>query len=179
MSGGRSPRRTPKLRTAWAGAQAQQGARSAGIVPLNGLATDGEPRTCKREHGQRSAASPRSPQAQGPVPWANLLSQAPSEGTRGVCGRRPGGAFLWVRKERTPSYGSGCAGESQASGGRLARRTGRPRRVCPGLPSAAGKPSAGRRAQDLQARARRAKRRKPVSAQSPSGDTFMKSTQTP
>ncbi|MEE8266608.1 MAG: hypothetical protein V3R62_09700, partial [Acidiferrobacterales bacterium] len=37
---------------------------AAGIGPLNGLATDGEPRTCKREHGQRSAASPRSRQAQ-------------------------------------------------------------------------------------------------------------------
>ncbi len=110
------------------------------------------------------------------------------------------GSFLWVRKERTPPYGGGCAGKRRASGARLARlnglamgepetcqgssellaqRTGRPRRVCPGLPSAAGKRSAGRRAQDLQARARRAKRRKPVSEQSPSGDTFMKSTQTP
>ncbi len=38
---------------------------AAGIVPLNGLATDGKHRTCKREHGQRSAASPRSRQAQG------------------------------------------------------------------------------------------------------------------
>ncbi len=67
------------------------------FVPLNGLATDGEPRACKREHGERSAASPRSPQAQGPVPWVNLLSQAPSEGTRGVCGRR-------VRGERFFGY---------------------------------------------------------------------------
>jgi len=80
------------------------------FVPLNGLATDGEPRTCKREHGQRSTASPRSPQAQGPVPWANLLSQAPSEGTRGVCGRRVRGALsfgslLWARKERNSWYG--------------------------------------------------------------------------
>ena len=28
------------------------------FVPLNGLATDGKHRTCKREHGERSAASP-------------------------------------------------------------------------------------------------------------------------
>ncbi len=49
-----------------------------------------------------------------------------------------------------------CQGSSEP----LARRTGRPRRVCPGLPSAAGKRSAGRQAQDLQARARRAKRSK-------------------
>ncbi len=27
------------------------------FVPLNGLATDGEPRACKQEHGERSAAS--------------------------------------------------------------------------------------------------------------------------
>ncbi len=48
----------------------------------------------------------------------------------------------------------------QGPGGALARRTGRPRRVCPGLPSAAGKRSAGRRAAGLQARARTAKRSK-------------------
>ncbi len=28
------------------------------LGPANGLATDGKPRTCKREHGERSAASP-------------------------------------------------------------------------------------------------------------------------
>ncbi len=49
-----------------------------------------------------------------------------------------------------------CQGSSEP----LARRTGRPRRVCPGLPSAAGKRSAGRRSQGLQARARTGKRSK-------------------
>jgi hypothetical protein len=46
------------------------------------------------------------------VPWANLLSRPPSEGTRRVCGRRVRGALsfgslLWARKERRPSYGGG------------------------------------------------------------------------
>jgi hypothetical protein len=40
----------------------------------------------------------------------------------------------------------------EGSSGPLARRTGRPRRVCPGLPSAAGKRSAGRRALGFDAR---------------------------
>ncbi len=115
--------------------------------------------------GTRGISCVRARDSDGPC--ADRLRRVRSEGTRGVCGRRVRGALsfgslLWVRKVRTPSYGGGCAGESQASGGRLARRTGRPRRVCPGLPSAAGKRSAGRQAQDLQARARRAERRKPV-----------------
>ncbi len=72
------------------------------FVPLNGLATDGEPRTCKREHGERSAASPRSP-AQGPVPWANLLSRPPSEGTLVFGAQSPGCLclrFLALGKQR-------------------------------------------------------------------------------
>ena len=64
----------------------------------------------------------------------------------------------------------GRAGKRQESSRRSRRRTGRSWRVCPGLPSAAGKRSAGRQAQDLQARVRTAKRSKPVNKQSPVSD---------
>ncbi len=43
----------------------------------------------KGKHEVAGHGPPRSPQAQGPVPWANLLSRPTSEGTGRGCGRRP------------------------------------------------------------------------------------------
>ena len=68
-------RRTPKPGTAWAGATAKRGLRSAWIVPLNGLATEGEPRTCQREQGKRSAASRTLRQyGRRPLLWIHPLA---------------------------------------------------------------------------------------------------------
>ncbi len=102
MSGGRSSRRTPKPRTAWAGAQAQQGMRSRRDCPANGLATDGEPRTCKREHGERSAASPRSPQAQG-CAWGEPSEPTDERGDPGFWGAGHSCASLGNRSRRCPT----------------------------------------------------------------------------
>ncbi len=45
------------------------------FVPLNGLATDGEPWTCKREQGKRSAASrPLGPYGRRPLRWVPPLA---------------------------------------------------------------------------------------------------------
>ncbi len=63
------------------------------FVSLNGLATDGEPWTCKREQGKRSAASRASVVGIMDVPSTDPLRQAKSEVPRpafGV-GRRPRG----------------------------------------------------------------------------------------
>ena len=116
---------------AWAGAIAKQGLRSAWIVLLNGLATDGEPRTCKREQGKRSAAQAGVRRRHKEVPSTDPLRQVKSEvprhlllcvgakaalvdpSTRGIntslYGNR-GARWFWrlLPKQKSPTYGAGA-----------------------------------------------------------------------
>ncbi len=55
------------------------------FVPLNGLATDGEPWTCKREQGKRSAASHASVVGTKDVPSADPLRQPLVRGSPPRC----------------------------------------------------------------------------------------------
>jgi hypothetical protein len=95
-----------------------------------------------REEGERRPSTkwrgkepPRSPQAQGPVSWANLLSQAPSEGTPHVkytCGAQSLGCpffrFLSLGMQRKePVVRGRNPGSKQSPVGETNKRSRAPR----------------------------------------------------